>query len=223
MTQLHHNFNTPDLQDTLQSAKAGKAFGYIKRTLDVVGTLLCLIPALPVMAMCALWIKLIDRGPVFYHQWRVGQDGWLFKITKLRTMSMTAERHGAQLAQRNDPRVLPGCAWMRKSHLDELPQLWNILTGHMSLVGPRPERPEIMEQLRPDLPQIDQRLAGPPGLTGLAQIRSGYSDDLAGAKRKLAYDLFYLRKRSRRLRQSLWTELSLIVQTVPKFWDRSAH
>lgn len=208
-------------QERLLSSPTSKAFRLAKRMLDIVGALLCMVPALPVMMLCALWIKAMDRGPVFYHQWRVGQDGWLFKISKLRTMSLSAERHGAQLAQRNDPRVITGCNWMRKSHLDELPQLWNILTGQMSLVGPRPERPEIMEQLRPNLPKIDQRLAGPPGLTGLAQIRSGYSNDLAGAKRKLAYDLLYLRKRS--FVRSITAEIGLIVQTIPKFWDRAAN
>lgn len=221
MTQLAPNITPEANLSKHVPAQASKGFCIAKRTLDVFGAIVCLIPALPVMILCALWIKACDRGPVFYYQWRVGQDGWLFKIVKLRTMSLAAERHGAQLAQRNDPRVLPGCAWMRTSHLDELPQLLNILAGHMSLVGPRPERPEIIEQLRPHLPCIDHRLAGPPGLTGLAQIRSGYSNDLAGAKRKLAYDLFYLRRRCHRL--GLLTEIGLILRTLPKFWDKAAH
>lgn len=192
-------------------------FAIAKRVIDITGSLVCLVFALPVIALCGLWIKLVDGGPVFYHQWRVGRDGWLFRITKIRTMQQNAEKAGASMATRNDPRVLPGCRWMRKSHVDELPQLISIFMGQMSLVGPRPERPEILDRLRHDLPAIDQRLAGTPGLTGLAQIRSGYSNDLAGARRKLVYDLFYLRRRR------ITTELWLILKTFPRFWDRNAH
>lgn len=185
--------------------------------MDFVVSLLLLVMLLPVLAICVLWIKSVDNGPAFYSQWRVGHNGWLFRIYKLRTMRSDAERDGrARFSSQNDPRILPGCAWMRKSHVDELPQLWNILTGDMSLVGPRPERPEIMDDLRTKLPGIDRRLAGLPGLTGLAQLRNGYTNDLAGMRRKLAFDLRYLRTRS------LLGELRLILGTVPRLWDRSA-
>ena len=110
----------------------------------------------------------------------------------------------------------PGCQWVRKSHADELPQLVNILLGQMSVVGPRPERPEIIEELRGDLPGIERRLAAAPGLTGLAQVRNGYSNDVAGMRRKLAYDLRYLRSRS------LIRDVKLILETIPRVWDPTA-
>jgi lipopolysaccharide/colanic/teichoic acid biosynthesis glycosyltransferase len=189
----------------------------VKRGLDLVGSAAGLVAAAPVLAGCAAWIKCVDGGPVLYRQWRVGHGGVLFRIYKLRTMRSNAERPGtAQFAASRDPRVMPGCAWMRRSHVDELPQLWNILKGDMSLVGPRPERPEIYEELRATLPKVERRLEGRPGLTGLAQIRHGYTNDLAGARRKLAYDLRYLRRRS------LLTELSLVLRTIPKVWDQAA-
>ncbi|GAB4192865.1 MAG: hypothetical protein Kow00105_06910 [Phycisphaeraceae bacterium] len=187
-----------------------------KRALDIIVASLLLVLLSPVMLGCAVWIKLVDGGPVIYRQWRVGRDGWLFNIYKFRTMSQNAETDGAKFATQSDPRILPGCKWIRKSHVDELPQLLNILMGHMSLVGPRPERPEIIEELRKDLPGIERRLAATPGLTGLAQVRNGYSNDLAGMRRKLAYDLRYLRRRS------LLNDIKLILETIPRVWDPSA-
>lgn len=195
----------------------GIGFALFKRSLDLVGGLAGLLMVTPILLACAAWIKFVDGGPVFYSQWRVGQDGWLFRIYKLRTMSLAAEACGdARFARSSDPRILRGCKWMRRSHVDELPQLINILLGQMSLVGPRPERPEIMEQLRRDIPGIDKRLATRPGLTGLAQVRNGYTNDVKGTRRKLAYDLQYLRTRSIR------NELTLILKTLPCVWDQAA-
>ncbi len=187
-----------------------------KRTADVVLSLLALLLVAPLLAGCMAWIYLIDGGPVLYFQWRVGRDGWLFEMCKLRTMSRDAETKGIRFAQRRDPRVLPGCSWMRRSHVDELPQLLSVLTGKMSLVGPRPERPEVFERYRGQLPQFEHRLSAPPGLTGLAQVRHGYANDLDGMQRKLNYDLEYLCQRSVR------GELRLMLATIPKLWDRAA-
>ena len=192
------------------------AFACFKRCLDVVSGMVGLVLCAPLLATCALWIRLVDPGPAFYRQWRVGRDGWLFQINKLRTMSLDAEELGARFAQTNDPRVLPGCQWMRRSHVDELPQLWNILRGEMSLVGPRPERPEMLEQLRPMIPRIDRRHTWRPGLTGLAQVVNGYTNDLSGTRRKLACDLKYLR------RPSALGEIKLLLRTATKLWDPSA-
>jgi lipopolysaccharide/colanic/teichoic acid biosynthesis glycosyltransferase len=189
-----------------------------KRMLDVVLGSLAAIICAPVLGLCVLLIKLSDPGPAIYAQWRVGRHGRLFRIYKLRTMRYRAEHGtGAVCAQLDDQRVMAVCRWMRQSHVDELPQLWNIISGEMSLVGPRPERPEIHERICEMLPEFRQRLAVKPGLTGLAQLRNGYTNDLGGNKRKLEYDLVYIG------RMNWWTELKLLVLTVPKFWDRKAH
>jgi lipopolysaccharide/colanic/teichoic acid biosynthesis glycosyltransferase len=131
-------------------------------------------------------------------------------------MRLDAEKQGARFASADDARIIPGCGWMRRSHVDELPQLFNILKGEMSLVGPRPERPEMIERLRPEIPDFDARLDATPGLTGLAQVASGYSNDTEGMRHKLRYDLAYLRRRS------LLADVHVVVKTVPKFWDHTA-
>lgn len=197
-------------------ASPGRGFEIAKRVVDLLGALLALIVFSPFLILSAMWVKYSDGGPVFYRQWRVGRDGKLFKIWKLRTMRTDAEKNGPQFATDNDPRIIPGCGWMRTSHIDELPQLLNIVRGEMSLVGPRPERPEFIEELRTQLPGVDRRLAGTPGLTGLAQVVNGYTNDLDGMKRKLDLDLRYLEQRSISL------DIRLILKTFPRFWDRSA-
>ncbi len=198
-------------------ARSGRGFERLKRLTDILAAMIGLVISVPVLAMAAIWIRLVDGRPVFYSQWRVGYDGWLFRLYKLRTMTTDAEGDGrARFARGRDPRILPGCAWMRKSHVDELPQFWNILKGQMSLVGPRPERPEIIEGLRRSMPKIERRLAVKPGLTGLAQVCNGYTNDTKGARRKLAHDLRYLRHRS------VWREFRLLLATIPKVWDQGA-
>lgn len=195
----------------------GQGYYVVKRICDIVAALMGLVFCTPLLLGCGVWIKLLDGGPVIYKQWRVGRDGWLFRLYKLRTMTQDAEEPGsARFARRGDPRILPGCGWMRRSHVDELPQLWNILKGEMSLVGPRPERPEMVEQLRRHIPRIEWRLAGTPGLTGLAQIRNGYTNDVAAARRKQAWDLRYLRHRS------IAGEMKIVLGTIPKLWDQAA-
>jgi len=188
-----------------------------KRCVDVgLGALVSLC-TMPLIVACVLIVKLSDPGPALYYQWRVGRNGRMFRIFKLRTMYRDAERStGAIFASTTDPRVIPWCRWMRRSHVDELPQLWNILRGEMSLVGPRPERPEIINELARQLPRFERRLAVTPGLTGLAQIRNGYTNDVTGAQKKLNYDLIYIR------RMNWFNELKLLLGTVPKIWDRAA-
>lgn len=197
-------------------ASPGIGFELAKRLLDLCGAMLALVLFSPLLLFASAWVKLTDGGPVFYRQYRVGRDGKLFKIWKLRTMRTDAEKNGPRFASDNDPRIVPGCGWMRRSHIDELPQLLNIIRGHMSLVGPRPERPELMDQLRKDLPGMDRRLAATPGITGLAQVVNGYTNDLDGMRRKLDLDLRYLEQRS------IGLDLRLILKTFPRFWDRTA-
>jgi len=195
----------------------GAAYLACKRMLDVAGALVGLLFAAPLLIACAAWIHAMDRGPVLYTQWRVGRDGWLFRIYKLRTMLQDAEKPGdAKFAISDDDRIIRGCSWMRRTHIDELPQLWNILIGDMSIVGPRPERPEMYDKLTAAMPQFEERLAGKPGLTGLAQVRNGYTNDIEGARRKLAFDLAYLRQ------PSILGDLKLILATAPCVWDEAA-
>lgn len=192
-------------------------FFAVKRTIDVLGAAFGLIVLSPVMLAVATYIRLVDGGPAIYRQWRVGRNGWLFLILKFRTMKLDAEQPGeAQWALKQDNRLIPGAALMRKCHVDELPQLWNILRGEMSLVGPRPERPEMFELLSEEMPRFEDRLQATPGLTGLAQVFNGYTNDTRGARRKLALDLQYLRRRS------IGAELALLFATFPKVWDRAS-
>lgn len=134
--------------------------------------------------------------------------GRAFVLYKFRTMRVDAEKHGAQLAVRGDPRVTPIGRFLRKTRLDELPQLWNVLRGEMSLVGPRPERPEFIETLSRKIPGYLDRLGLKPGLTGLAQVVNGYDSDLQSFKRKVAFDLLYLQN------CCLWNDLKILVRTV---------
>lgn len=211
---LHTDWSTPRAEQGVSSP--GLGFEITKRLLDLGGAVLALLLFSPVLLFAAVWVKFSDGGPVFYRQWRLGRDGKAFKICKLRTMRTDAEKNGPQYATDNDPRIIRGCNWMRTSHIDELPQLLNIVRGEMSLVGPRPERPEFTDKVRIDLPDVDRRLAGTPGITGLAQVVNGYTNDLDGMRRKLDLDIRYLEQRS------ILLDLQLILKTFPRFWDRSA-
>lgn len=131
-----------------------------------------------------------------------------FVLYKFRTMRLDAEKAGAQFATKGDPRVTPFGRFLRKTRLDELPQLWNVLRGEMSMVGPRPERPEFIGQLSSDIPDYLLRLGIKPGLTGLAQVVNGYDNDLAGFRRKVAYDLLYARQRG------IWTDIKIMLRTA---------
>jgi lipopolysaccharide/colanic/teichoic acid biosynthesis glycosyltransferase len=198
---------------------ARRQFRLFKDLFDVGAGLVLAVLFTPVMIACALMIKISDpAGPVLFRQVRVGRDGRLFTMFKLRSMYVDAEaRGGAQWCGADDPRIIPVCRWMRKSHVDELPQLWNIIRGEMSLVGPRPERPELFESLSNEMPEYERRVEVKPGLTGLAQIRNGYDTDMSAARRKLQLDLEYIS------RMSLVLDLRLLVATVTKFNDSRAR
>jgi exopolysaccharide biosynthesis polyprenyl glycosylphosphotransferase len=180
-----------------------------KRGLDIFLASLGLLLALPVMLAVAALVRLTSPGPVLYAQTRVGRYGRNFSIYKFRSMRTDAEREGAAVwATANDARVTPVGTLLRKSRLDELPQLWNILRGDMSFVGPRPERPEFVQDLRTQIPYYDLRHLVPPGLTGWAQVRYRYGASVEDARQKLAYDLFYVR------RYSVLFDLAICLRTL---------
>ncbi len=168
----------------------------MKRAIDVVTSVIGLLVALPLLPLIALMIKLNDGGPVFYNQDRVGENGTVFRLYKFRTMRVDAENGKAVWAKKNDPRVTLAGRFLRKTRLDELPQLYNVLRGDMSLVGPRPERPDIVEELGRHIPYYAERHLVKPGISGWAQIGFRYGNSIEDAKRKLQFDLYYLKHMS---------------------------
>jgi exopolysaccharide biosynthesis polyprenyl glycosylphosphotransferase len=168
---------------------------FAKRTFDVVCASLGLAVTAPLWPVIAVLVRLTP-GPVIYRQTRVGEGGEHFTMFKFRTMCVEAEADRAAYADLYDPRVTRVGRALRMTHLDELPQLWNVLKGDMSIVGPRPERPEFIPMLEEAVPFFSRRLLVKPGVTGWAQLRSDYSSDAEGAADKLSYDLWYLRHRN---------------------------
>lgn len=179
-----------------------------KRALDLAVGLLAAIVALPLVALGAIAIKLGDRGPVLYRQTRVGASGREFQILKLRTMATGAQTTGAQWSAADDARVTAVGRVLRRLHVDELPQLVNVLRGDMTLVGPRPEQPQITAELETVFPHYSRRLLVKPGVTGWAQVRCGYAGSELGTAWKLCHDLFYLKHRS------LLADLLIMLETV---------
>ncbi|HXG03136.1 MAG TPA: TIGR03013 family XrtA/PEP-CTERM system glycosyltransferase [Candidatus Binatia bacterium] len=169
----------------------------VKRGIDVVGAAVGLVLTLPLMLLIALAIKCDSRGPVLFRQRRVGQNGRIFVLNKFRSMRQDAEAgSGAVWAQPDDPRVTRVGRLLRKTRLDELPQLFNVLVGHMSFVGPRPERPEFVRLLQREIPFYLGRLAVKPGITGWAQVRHTYAASVDDTLEKLQYDLYYIKNLS---------------------------
>ena len=178
----------------------------IKRLFDLAGATTLALAAAPVFVLVAMAVRLTSTGPVLFRQERVGRALRPFRVIKFRTMRRDAEsKSGEVLAQRNDPRLTSVGGFLRRYRLDELPQLWNVLAGEMSLVGPRPERPGFVQQHLARVPGYAERFAAPPGLTGLAQVNGEYHST---PENKLRYDLAYIANRS------LWLDLSILVRTV---------
>jgi lipopolysaccharide/colanic/teichoic acid biosynthesis glycosyltransferase len=185
-----------------------KSFEEIKRYMDILLSIFGLTITAPLVLVGAILIKLTSHGPVIYRQTRIGKDGKIFKIFKLRTMRRNAEKGiGAVWAKKNDPRVTLIGKFLRKSRIDEIPQLLNVIRGDMSIVGPRPERPEIVKELKTKIPDYEKRLSVKPGITGLAQIFHKYDETIADVKRKIKYDILYIRK------MCLLTDLRILAQT----------
>jgi sugar transferase (PEP-CTERM system associated) len=174
-----------------------RALKVAKRLVDISASAVGFILAAPIMVVVAVLVRLTSPGPVLYHQDRVGKEGSVFTVHKFRSMRTGAEAGtGPVWARPGDPRVTPIGGFLRRSRLDELPQLWNILIGQMSLVGPRPERPSFVEQLTRDIPFYGQRHVVRPGLTGWAQVNYTYGASKEDALEKLQYDLFYIKNMS---------------------------
>jgi len=181
----------------------------VKRAFDVLLALAGLAAGCVLFLITALLVKISSPGPILYRQRRVGQDGVDFTILKFRSMRQDAEAAtGAVWAQKNDTRITPIGAFLRKSRLDELPQLWNILRGDMSFVGPRPERPEFVHDLTVQIPYYGQRHVVKPGLTGWAQVKYPYGSTVQDALEKLQYDLFYIKH------LSIGLDLFIMLKTI---------
>lgn len=199
----------------------------VSRGLNVAIALIGLAVLSPLMVLIALAIKLTSKGPVLYSQTRVGVDrrwrfarnserrlydfgGKLFTMYKFRTMSVNAEADGrAVWASKSDPRVTFVGRFLRAARLDEIPQLWNVLRGHMNIVGPRPERPAIVAELRRHIPEYQQRQRVKPGITGWAQVNQSYDACIDDVRQKVQFDLEYVR------RQSMLEDLRIMSMTVP--------
>ena len=180
-----------------------------KRVLDILASFAGVVLSLPLAILAAVAVKLTSRGPIFFTQERVGQDGEVFKLMKFRTMRQDAEKEsGPVWAKKNDDRVTFVGRFLRITRIDEIPQFLNILMGHMSFVGPRPERPHFVEQLTKQLPFYPLRHTVKPGLTGWAQVCHSYGASFEDATEKLRYDLYYIKN------VSLMFDLSIMLRTI---------
>ena len=180
----------------------------LKQVVDFLAAALLLIITLPLTVLIAIAIKIDSPGPIFYSQVRTGLNSKKFKVYKFRSMYQNAERMGVQWTQEKDPRITKIGRLLRLTRMDELPQLWNILKGEMSLVGPRPERPEFDAQLRKEIPYYDVRYLVKPGITGWAQVCYPYGASIKDAYQKVAYDLYYLKN------YSLLLDAAIALKTV---------
>lgn len=183
----------------------------LKALFDFSLALLLLIALAPLILMLMVLVKLTSHGPALYTQVRLGLDGRPYSIFKIRTMFQDCERlSGPQWSTSGDPRITRLGGFLRRCHLDELPQLWNVIRGEMSLVGPRPERPVFVDRLEKQIPNYVERLQVRPGITGLAQIQLPADSDLEGVRLKVAYDLCYIQ------RMGPWLDTRILVGTVLK-------
>jgi exopolysaccharide biosynthesis polyprenyl glycosylphosphotransferase len=192
----------------VQHRTASAFYRFSKRVVDVFLSLLGIILLTPIFPLIALAIYIDSPGPTFYTQERVGKAGRRFKAWKFRSMTNDAEKNGAQWATKNDPRVTRVGKILRKTHLDEFPQFWNILKGDMSAVGPRPERPEWIEKLEKTIPFYRTRLMVKPGMAGWGLVKQGYGASEEDALVKLQYDLYYIKH------QSIFLDFVILLKTV---------
>ncbi|MBX5483736.1 MAG: sugar transferase [Myxococcaceae bacterium] len=188
------------------TVSAGRRF--FKRLFDVTVAAILLVLAAPLMLLIAVAIKLDSKGPVFYRQERTGLDGRSYRLWKFRSMRTDAEKDGAVWAKQNDDRVTRVGRFIRRTRMDEIPQVFNVLNGDMSFVGPRPERPVFVQQLKAQIPYYGLREGVKPGITGWAQIRYPYGASVEDAQNKLEFDLYYVKN------GSLFLDMAIIFHTV---------
>lgn len=182
---------------------------FLKRIFDVLASSILLIISIPIILLTTIAIKLTSKGPVFYKQERVGSMDETFEVLKFRSMTVNAEEDGVpKWAQKNDARVTLVGKIIRKTRIDEIPQIFNVLKGDMSFVGPRPERPYFVEQLAEKIPMFDKRHTVKPGITGWAQLNYPYGASEEDSKRKLEYDLYYIKN------YSIFLDLLILIQTI---------
>jgi len=186
-----------------------KVYHIVKRVIDIIAGIVGMILLSPLFLLTAILIKITSPGPIFFSQIRAGKSGRPFKIYKFRTMRVNAEKEtGPVWAAENDNRLIPCGKFLRKAHIDEIPQFLNIFKGDMSLIGPRPERPVFIEKLKDVIPDYEKRMNIKPGLTGLAQVWHRYDETIEDVKKKIKYDLLYIRK------MCLWTDIRIVLRTV---------
>jgi lipopolysaccharide/colanic/teichoic acid biosynthesis glycosyltransferase len=190
------------------SLQPGRWSWRVKRFFDVLGAIGLLLITSPLVLIAGLAIWLEDHGPIFYSQIRSGLYGDPVRIWKLRSMRVDAEANGLQWAQQQDPRITRCGVWLRRLRIDELPQLWAVLRGDLSLIGPRPERPELELELEQEIPHYRVRHWIRPGLSGWAQVNYPYGNSVADSRIKLSYDLYYLRN------AGILLDLLILVKTI---------
>lgn len=188
---------------------ARRRFQEFKRAFDIIASSIGIVITSPIIALTVLIIKIVSPGPVFFKQERVGYCGRSFEIYKLRTMRIDAEKNtGPVWAKEDDPRLIKFGKIIRKLHVDEIPQFFNVLKGDMSIVGPRPERPVFVEKLSDEIQDYGKRVRVKPGITGLAQVRHKYDETIKDVRKKVKYDLLYIRE------MCLMVDLRILLRTV---------
>jgi lipopolysaccharide/colanic/teichoic acid biosynthesis glycosyltransferase len=201
--------HTPALTRRVVQRVMTNSYGMAKVIMDVGFAVVLMVLTAPLVLFAAVAVKLNSGGPVFYSQTRLGRGGRPYTIYKIRTMTHNCEsQSGVCWSTSGDPRITAVGRFLRRTHIDELPQLWNVLRGDMSMVGPRPERPEFVPKLASAIAGYRERLMVRPGVTGLAQVQLPPDTDLNSVRRKLAFDLYYIQN------ASLWLDLRLILATA---------
>ena len=186
-----------------------RAYIMAKRVFDIAVSLVAILFLSPLFLITALVIKCTSRGPVIFTQIRVGKNGEHFRMYKFRTMRVDAEKmSGPVWASENDPRLIPIGRFLRKAHIDEIPQFFNVLKGEMSFIGPRPERPIFVDKFKREIFDYEKRLQIKPGITGMAQVWHRYDETIADVRKKIKYDILYIK------RLCLWTDFIICLRTV---------